>query len=152
VGRNFKLQAYALILLRQAGHPCVFCGDLYPNEECHDENIAAGIRLLLQARKKFAYGTQRDYFLESNCIGFVREGDTSRRSSNGCVVIMSNADHVDGSAEGHSIRMNVGAINAGKNFQSFLDTADIQEVETEPDGWATFPCPCGGLRVWVPQS
>jgi len=148
VGKNFKLQAYALILLRQEGHPCVFYGDLYPNKECYDEKIAAGLRLLLQARKKFAYGAQRDYFLESNCIGFVREGDKSREPNGGCAVLISNANDVD-SLEAHSIRMNVGSRNAGKKFRSFLDANNTQEVETAADGWAAFPCPHGSLRVWI---
>lgn len=44
------------------------------------------------ARKKFAYGVQRDYFQEKNCIGFVREG----RELGGCAVLISNADIIEG--------------------------------------------------------
>ena len=102
---SFKLQAYALILLRGPGHPfvfadipgtkptderfffsCVFYGDLYPNDECYDEPTAQGLRLLMRARKDFAYGSSQDYFEHSSCIGFVRMGDTSRA---GCVVVIS---------------------------------------------------------------
>ena len=103
---SFKLQAYALILLRGPGHPfvfavgfgskptnerfffsCVFYGDLYPNDECYDEQTAQGLRLLMRARKDFAYGPSRDYFDHPSCIGFVRMGDTAH---DGCVVVISH--------------------------------------------------------------
>lgn len=47
----------------------------------------------MRARKKFAYGLQTDYFLHRNCIGFVREGDSTHQ---GCAVLISNAGDVDG--------------------------------------------------------
>lgn len=74
---------------------CAFYGDLYPNEECYDTKIADGLKLLLGARKKFAYGTQRDYFQEHNCIGFAREGDGGH---GGCAVLISNAANESGLA------------------------------------------------------
>src|ERR1700760_4189517 len=107
VESNFKIQAYALILLRSQGHPyvirlpcllycltdenpsCVFYGDMYPNPECYNENIARSLTLLIEARKKFAYGPTVDYFLYKNCIGFVRLGDDARP---GCAVILSNRE------------------------------------------------------------
>ncbi|KAF8554389.1 glycoside hydrolase family 13 protein [Imleria badia] len=87
VGTNFKVQAYALILLRCDGFPCVFYGDLYPNQECFDEATSDKIRQLLIARKTFAYGLLKDYFMHRNCVGFVRMGDSEHP---GCVVVMSN--------------------------------------------------------------
>ncbi|KAH0833317.1 glycoside hydrolase family 13 protein [Lanmaoa asiatica] len=87
VDTNFKVQAYALILLRCDGFPCVFYGDLYPNQECFDEATSENIRRLLTARKMFAYGPLKDYFQHQNCIGFVRMGNSEYP---GCVVILSN--------------------------------------------------------------
>src|ERR1700691_3769634 len=92
VHASFKLQAYALILLRGPGPPfvfslsprskptdelffsCVFYGDLYPNDECYDAPTAQGLQLLMRARKDSAYGPLRDYFEYPSCIGFVRMG------------------------------------------------------------------------------
>ncbi|KAJ3507016.1 hypothetical protein NLJ89_g6539 [Agrocybe chaxingu] len=74
VGDNFKVQAYAIILLRGYGLPCVFYGDLYPNRECYNENIARNITLLIEARKNFAYGATEDYLADRNCIGFENAG------------------------------------------------------------------------------
>ncbi|CAA7267009.1 unnamed protein product [Cyclocybe aegerita] len=89
VGDNFKVQAYAIILLRGYGLPCVFYGDLYPNRECYNENIARNIALLIEARKNFAYGPTEDYNADRNCIGFVRKGDTTHK---GCAVVLSNRE------------------------------------------------------------
>ncbi|KAI0322613.1 glycoside hydrolase family 13 protein [Amylostereum chailletii] len=88
VSKEFKLQAYAIILLRDQGHPCVFYGDLYPNHECYDEDTARSLARLMQARKDHAYGKQTDYFHYRNCIGFARAGDASHA---GCVVVLSNS-------------------------------------------------------------
>lgn len=68
---------------------CVFYGDLYPNKECYNENTARNIALLIEARKKFAYGPTTDYLAEKNCIGFVRKGDATHQ---GCAVILSNKE------------------------------------------------------------
>lgn len=69
----FKPLAYALILLRNQGYPCVFYGDLY--------GIVGGVKhplppscdgklpVLILARKLYAYGEQQDYFDRRNCIG-----------------------------------------------------------------------------------
>ena len=102
---NFKIHAYALILLRGYGYPwvsllqyssmlnishsCVFYGDLYPNRECFNESISKDLILLIEARKLFAYGQTEDYFADKNCIGFVRMGDGTH---SGCAVLMSNRD------------------------------------------------------------
>jgi alpha-amylase len=65
---------------------CVFYGDLYPNGECYDAPTAQGLRLLLRARKDFAYGLSKDYLEHRSCIGFVRMGDDSH---SGCAVLIS---------------------------------------------------------------
>ena len=67
----------------------MFYGDIYPNNECFDEEIGSKLRQLILDRRKFAYGPQRDYFLERNCIGWVREGD---QAHDGSVTLISNAD------------------------------------------------------------
>ncbi|THH33212.1 hypothetical protein EUX98_g974 [Antrodiella citrinella] len=142
---RFKLQAYALILLRQEGHPCVFYGDLYPNKECYTEKIATGLKLLLQARKKVAYGGQKDYFHDKNCIGFSREG--------GCVVLISNADDVEEFPPSHTIRMNVGKDNRGKTYRPLLEQAVAPDsVVANSEGLGEFTCVPGSLQVWVRED
>lgn len=72
---EFKLLAYALILLRQEGRPCLFYGDLYgiwdaQTQQAHrDAAYAYQLPILTRTRKLFAYGEQQDYFDQAHCIG-----------------------------------------------------------------------------------
>nr|WP_243108385.1 alpha-amylase [Maliibacterium massiliense] len=84
----FKPLAYALILLRKEGVPCVFYGDYYGIP--HD-NIppAPHLKALLWARMHVAYGFQHDYFDHANIVGWTREGDDMHPSS-GLAAVLSD--------------------------------------------------------------
>ncbi|HEX3934387.1 MAG TPA: alpha-amylase, partial [Puia sp.] len=92
----FKPLAYALILLREAGYPCVFYPDLYgahyvgKGKDGSDSEVwlekCPHLEALLRARKQYAYGRQRDYFDAPNCIGWTREG-TEEHPGSGCAVV-----------------------------------------------------------------
>ena len=69
----FKPLAYALILLRRAGLPCVFYGDYYGINGGPTAKKALLDPLLL-ARKRFAYGEEVACFDHPNVIGFLRLG------------------------------------------------------------------------------
>jgi len=143
VGDGFKTQAYAIILLRGYGYPCVFYGDLYPNKECYNNNTARNIALLIEARRKFAYGPTVDYFAEKNCIGFVRKGDATHQ---GCAIILSNKENGSSSFL-HELRMNVGIENAGKTFRSHM--TQHGRVEIDAAGWGIFSCFANTVQVWT---
>jgi len=173
VESGFKLQAYALTLLRGGGLPCIFYGDLYPNKECYDAQIAKRLERLILTRKRFAYGQTVDYFQHHNCIGFVRTGDEHHP---GCVVVLRTSDVA---SEKHDSPRTVDAappkretLYAGLNikmrvvgprqksgqptsaiqceYRDFLeDDPGAQKVRVDADGWATFPCPASGVAVWV---
>ncbi|KZV61445.1 glycoside hydrolase family 13 protein [Peniophora sp. CONT] len=145
VDTNFKLQAYALILLRGQGHPCVFYGDLYPNEECYDEATAQGLASLMRARKEYAFGSLKDLFLHQNCIGFVRAGTADKP---GCVVVLSNAP-ADTPREHCTIPADVGQRWAGARFTGLL--AQGKSINVPASGVADFFCAPGKLEVWVPE-
>ncbi|MFC4986173.1 alpha-amylase family glycosyl hydrolase [Salinicoccus siamensis] len=66
----FKQSAYALILLREDGFPCVFYGDYYGMDG--EEGVGELIDPLLYARHNKALGEQQDYFDHPNTIGWVR--------------------------------------------------------------------------------
>jgi alpha-amylase len=82
----FKPLAYALILLRDEGYPCVFYPDLYGAHytgEGQDGNQyeiwlakVDELETMLHIRRNNAFGAQRDYFDHPNCIGWTREGDS----------------------------------------------------------------------------
>ncbi|KIJ62812.1 glycoside hydrolase family 13 protein [Hydnomerulius pinastri MD-312] len=143
VDTNFKVQAYALILLRCNGFPCVFYGDLYPNQECFDQDTSTKLRQLLVARKMFAYGPMKDYFEHSSCIGFVRTGNSEYP---GCAVVISNETPASGLSS-PIIRMNLGMSRRGAIFCSFFDAS--RRIAIDNDGWAEFFCPRGSVEVWV---
>ncbi|KAJ6494839.1 glycoside hydrolase family 13 protein [Mycena vitilis] len=145
VDKNFKIQAYSLILLRQDGHPCVFYGDLYPNEECYDADTSQNLTLLINARKRFAYGLCRDYFQDPNCIGFVRMGDLVHP---GCAVMLSNTEpEATNAVFIHTIRMFVGREHAGAVFRSYM--SQDGRVDIDADGWGVFSCSPNAVEVWV---
>lgn len=73
VASSFKLLAYALVLLRKGGYPCVFYGDMYGIRANVKDPMTPAcdgkLPILTQARKRYAYGEQEDYFDQPNCIG-----------------------------------------------------------------------------------
>lgn len=143
----FKPLAYALILLRQQGVPCVFYPDLYGASYTDDKNgehravemPAIGcLPALIDARKRFANGSQTDLFDEPHCIGFIRHGTGD---APGCVVVMSNG-------EGGKKRAELGTDHAGKTYVDMLGHHQGQIVVGD-DGKATFPTNGGSVSVWV---
>jgi alpha-amylase len=144
----FKPLAYALILLRSEGYPCIFYPDYYGAEyddkgrdgKSHRISLPSHRFLLdrfLHARRDYAYGPQLDWFDHPNTIGWTRLGDSDHPKT--LAVIMSNGS--DGSKW-----MRVDRKNA-----TFTDiTGHITEtVITNADGWGEFRCPGGKVSVWV---
>lgn len=80
-----KQFAYATILLRKDGYPCVFYGDLFGIPHSNVQPVAM-IKTLMALRKLKAYGRQHDYFDHKNVIGWTREGD-NRHLDSGLAVI-----------------------------------------------------------------
>ncbi|KAI5122309.1 hypothetical protein M0805_002385 [Coniferiporia weirii] len=162
---GFKLQAYALILLRTNGFPCIFYGDLYPNQEWYDARVGAKLELLISARKNFAYGQTTDYFHFRDCIGFVRSGDARYP---GCAVVLRSGAALDGDSpidgadvdkdiEKHEeIRMKVSIPSHQEQKGTSIQYRDLmggisQTISVSLDGWGSFPCPEGAVAVWVAQ-
>lgn len=151
----FKPHAYALILLREAGLPCVFYPDLYGTAYCgqnkrgeYKEIIIPPLSCLpalLRLRRDHAYGPQVDYFDDPHCIGWTREGDKSKPGSC-CAVILSN----DPSSRGEK-NMFVGKSYAGKTFHNVLDSK-MRGVQIDENGLANFYCTPAGVAVWVEAS
>lgn len=145
----FKPLAYALILLRAEGLPCVFYPDLYGADYCdvgsdggehtiRMEKIAC-LERLMQLRKSHAYGRQVEYFDHPDCVGFTRLGDLKHRA---CAVVMSN--------RGAGVkRMELGSLYVGCAFVDALGHR-AERIVVGADGWAEFTCAGGSVSVWVP--
>ncbi len=144
----FKPLAYAIILLRAEGYPCVFYGDYYGAE--YEDYGGDGNRYniylpshrwlidkFLFARRHYAYGPQYDYFDHVNTIGWTRLGNAEHPQA--MAVIMS-----DGSA-GYKW------MEVGKANTQFVDlTEHIKEpIYTNEWGWGEFRCNGGSVSVWV---
>ncbi|MBQ4550519.1 MAG: alpha-amylase, partial [Oscillospiraceae bacterium] len=145
----FKLHAYALILLREQGFPCVFYGDLYgiPKELPGREiKPVKKLERLLQIRQKYAHGEQKDYFNHPNRIAWTR--------GSGMVVVLSNTN-VEVSDSGNLQRVDDGEwIPFGKPGQVFVDLLGnrLEEVVVGDNGWAKFLVATSSVSVWVPKE
>ncbi|MCW6662128.1 alpha-amylase [Aerococcaceae bacterium NML201209] len=139
----FKPLAYAIILLREQGLPCVFYGDYYGIEgEYAQMSFQTELDKLLFLRKNHAYGEQIDYLDEANCIGWTRLG--TEEFPNGLAVVISNG-------EANVKRMNVGALNAGKIFKDYLANNETT-VHIDEEGWGEFPVEAMSVSVWAVAS
>ncbi len=135
----FKQPAYAMILLRRDGIPCVFYEDYYGNP-AQDRPLVPNLGKLIKLRKSYAYGEQEDYLDDDHIIGWVRRGDAEHANS-GMAVVLSNAD-------GGSKRMYMGPAFAGMEFYDALGYCP-DRVFVDEDGYGTFSTDAKSVSVWV---
>ena len=138
VAEWFKPAAYALILLREAGYPCVFYGDLYGTPRVR---MVPEVSAILQVRARLAYGRQRDWLDAPDLIGWTREG-TGQIAGSGCAVVVSIASY------GRK-RMCVGECHANETWYCLV--GDQPPVTLDGGGWADFDVAGGGLSVYVSE-
>lgn len=134
----FKPQAYALILLREAGYPSVFYGDYCGTGDGSLPAIGAILDKLMALRRIYARGEQEEYFTEKNCIGWLRYSEDSDTSM---AVILSNG------AASH-IRMFVGKSAAGETYADYLGNLE-DKIVVDDEGWADFPVAERSLSCWL---
>jgi len=139
----FKPLAYAFILTRQEGYPCVFYGDYYGIPKYNIPGLKSKIDPLLIARKNYAYGTQRDYIDHQDIIGWTREGIDSKPNSGLAALI------TDG--PGGSKWMYVGKRHAGKVFYDLTGNRS-DTVTINADGWGEFKVNGGSVSIWVAKT
>lgn len=143
----FKPLAYALILLRQEGYPCIFWADYHsasykPFGEGETVVLPSHRWLIdkfLWARKAYGFGEQQDYFDHPNTIGWTRLGNDQHPGS--MAVVLSNG------SDGYKW-MNL--------FRPHAVYTDITEhipgsVQTNSEGWGQFFCRGGSVSVWLQE-
>lgn len=136
----FKPLAYALILLRREGYPCIFYPDYYghaPGEEGELTSHKVLLDVFLDARCRFNYGDQHDYFDHPSCVAWLRTGDEEHPGA--MVVVVSNGG--PGTKRVETMRP--------KAVFRDLTGHDDQPIETDLAGAAEFRCPGGSVSVWV---
>ncbi|MCT4013681.1 alpha-amylase [Elizabethkingia anophelis] len=144
----FKPIAYALILLRSEGYPCIFYPDLFgahyvdKDKEGNDTEIfleqVKELEVFLKIRQNNVYGLQRNYLDDPDCIGWTLEGNDI---SQGCAVIISN----NGPREKI---MEIGARYAGKSFYDILKGVN-EHIEIDKNGYGKFSVSENNISVWV---
>ncbi len=144
----FKSIAYALILLRLEGYPCIFYPDLfgahYTDKGGDGDDyeifidIVQEIEILLKVRKENVYGLQRDYFDSENCIGWTLDGDSDLH---GCAVLISN------NGDSEKI-MEIGKQYTGKQFHDVLGRVN-EVVEIDENGCGKFSVYDKNVAVWL---
>ena len=135
----FKPMAYGLIFLMKNGYPCLFYGDYYgvKGEKSPHTKI---IDILLDVRRKYAYGEQVDYFDHPSIVGFVRLGDEDHPDS-ALAFLMSND-------EGGHKTMCLGKEHKGEVWHEITGSIPV-EVVLDEEGNGDFPVGARNLAVWV---
>jgi alpha-amylase len=146
----FKPLAYAAILLRREGYPCIFYPDYYGAEyEDYGRDgqkyriVMPSHRFLidkfLHARKHYGHGPQVDYLDHPNRVGWVRLGDTKHPKP----MAVLRSDGQEGTKW----------MEVGYNTTRFVDlTGQVKEpVVTNDAGWGEFRCNGGQVSVWIPE-
>lgn len=142
----FKPLAYAVILLRQEGYPCIFHPDYYGATyedrgrfvELHSHRFL--IDKFLHARRHYAWGPQIDYLDHWNRVGWTRLGDAAHPKA--MAVLMSDGP------EGTKW------MDVGRPSATFVDLTEHcpGPVHTNQDGWGEFRCRGGSVSVWVQRD
>ncbi len=132
----FKPLAYALILLRPEGYPCVFFGDYFEcdffglgNQSRHQFMIDK----ILMARKLCLGNIIDDKLDHPNCIGW------TSRDQRSMAVVMSNG------SDGWKL-LNTDSPNT--SYQDITRHFD-REITTNASGEAIFHCRGGKVSVWM---
>ena len=139
----FKPLAYALILLREHGYPCLFYGDYFGNPGGPDGQgkMVSHRKLIddmLVVRQRHTFGEIRDHLDHPTCAAWCWTGDAEHPG--GMAVVLSTAD-------AGSKQMKTG--NPGVTYRDATGHWP-EPVTTGDDGSADFKCPAGSLSVWVP--
>ncbi|MCI1187409.1 alpha-amylase [Hymenobacter sp. DH14] len=131
---NLKMLAYAYILTRDKGYPCVFYRDYY------EYGLGAQIKKLIAIRKANAYGAAAEYTStnDANVYAYSRAGDSTHK---GLLMLLNDG----GSAASKGITTPFA--NATLTDATGNNTGTIT---TNASGYAVFPVGARSYAVWVP--
>jgi alpha-amylase len=149
----FQPHAYALILLREAGIPCVFYPAIYgatytaSNKKGKQVQVQLSalpmVEIMMTIRKEKSYGLQTDYFESRHLIGWTRRGEEDKAYS-GCAVIMSTKKQ-------GALTMSMGILHAGQTF--YDATGNVGALVTlNEQGEGTFIVNTKSVSVWIVRS
>ena len=133
---NLKMLAYAYILTREKGYPCVFYKDYYTY------GLGAQIKTLNLIRQAHAYGSGYEYTSQDDAdvYAYSRAGDASHT---GLLVLLDD-----------------GGNNATKGLTTPFKNATLTDltgnnpgtVTTDANGYGVFAVKSRSYAVWVPKA
>jgi alpha-amylase len=132
VGEWFISQAYAIVLLRDLGYPCVSDVDTI----CHPDMIKRYMLL----RQECTYGDRFDKIDHNNTIGWSYSGGAG--FDNSMAVVLTNG--------GYGKKW-LPTQHANTRYLDFTESLR-HTITTNQDGWAEFECPERNTSVWVEES
>lgn len=132
----FKPMAYALILLREEGYPCIFYGDYYGIEKYHTKPFKDIIDKMIAIRRDKMKGERRDYIDDPDIIGWTYEGE---KDDEGFAVIL------DDGPGGEKV-MSVGKRHAKKKMK---DIVSEKVITLDENGEAVFKVDGGNYGIYV---
>ena len=132
--------AYAVILLRPQGYPCVFYGNYYGVKAMEGPSFHNEIDLMMDLRRDRVYGAQHDYLDDPDVIGWTMEGD-EEHGGKGLAVVLTNR-------KGDAKAMDVGRQHAGETWIDVLGH-ETREVVIDEEGYGVFSCKDGSLSIWI---
>lgn len=139
----FKPLAYALILLRKDGYPCVFYADYYGTKGKYAmPSFQSEIDTLIYLRQNHSYGDQHDYIDDQHVIGWVRLGNEEHPY--GCVVLMTNFEQAEK-------QMYVGEMHSGEVWIDKMGKTD-ERVTIDENGNGLFKVSGGAVSVYVSEA
>ena len=138
----FKPLAYACILLREKGYPCVFYGDYYGIEKTNSPSLKKEIDLMIFLRQHIMNGHCHDYFDHFDVVGWTFEGDDNPKS--GLAIIMSDGP------EGIK-PMYIGKNHCGQKYIDITYKTD-NEVIIGDDGVGLFKTNGGSYHLYVNEE
>ena len=131
---NLKMLAYAYILTRDKGYPCVFYRDYY------EYGLGSQIKTLIAIRKANGYGTGAEYTSvnDADVYAYSRAGDATHK---GLLLLLN-----DGGAAASK------GITTPFANATFTDATgnNTGTVTTNASGYAVFPVGARSYAVWVP--
>jgi alpha-amylase len=132
---NLKQLAYAYILTREKGYPCVFYKDYF------NYGLGAQIKTLIGIRKANAYGASYEYTSvdDADYYAYSRAGDASHK---GLMLILN---------DGGGARTK-GITSPFKNATLTDKTGNYGgTITTDGNGYGNFPVQARSWSAWVPN-
>ncbi|MBP6411312.1 MAG: DUF1939 domain-containing protein [Pseudarcicella sp.] len=133
---NHKMLAYAYILTREKGYPCVYYRDYY------EYGLGSKIKTLMKCRKENAFGVGAEYpsVNDADVYCYSRAGDATHK--------------------GMLVMLNDGSNNATKGITTPFKNATLTDktgntsgtISTNANGYAVFPVNARNYAVWTPDA